>query len=193
MSIFTQWPVKMFTGGPYISQDFGVPNTWENPPWHKGIDIAAALGTAIVAPCDMFIVWAGGQPFGYGNTWEMIPGSTASGNCIIGQPPAPHTATQTSFSHMQNIYVKPGDWVRAGQIIGTMGSTGNSSGPHLHWEVFIDYAEGVYPEGTFYGRVNPREYFKTVTSVPIGTGGKGEIVLGPTYVPLIPGISALSK
>ena len=175
MTVFTRWPVD----NPRITQDFGVPNTWENPPWHKGIDIGGPIGTPIYAPCDMFIVWAGGQPFGYGNTWEMIPGSQASGNCIIGQPPAPHTAFQTSFSHLSEILVSPGQWVTAGTLIGLMGSTGNSSGSHLHWEAFIDYNEGSYPAGTFYGRVNPRGYFTTVTVVPITTGGKGSAATEP--------------
>ncbi|MHA7210785.1 M23 family metallopeptidase [Arthrobacter sp. MDT1-65] len=179
------------SNGPYISQDFGNVNTWEAQP-HAGIDIAGPMGTPMFAPCDMFIVWAGGQPFGYGNTWEMIPGSPASGNCIIGQPPAPHTAAQTSFSHMESIAVSVGQWVTEGTYLGTMGSTGNSSGPHVHWELFIDYAEGIYPAGTFYGRVDPLDYFTTATVVPIGTGGKGDSSLGaPVAVELIPGVSGL--
>lgn len=190
MTVFTQWPCAM-GGLVYVSQRFGVTNTWENPPWHKGVDIAAPLGTPIFAPCDAFVVWASGQPFGYGNTWEMIPGSRDSGNCIILQPPAPHTAFQTSLSHCENIYVKAGQWVRAGEIIGTIGSTGNSSGPHTHWEAFIDYAEGIYPAGSFYGRMNPLDYFSAVTVVPVGTGGKGDSSLG-VPMQLIPGISELS-
>lgn len=147
------------------------------------------MGTPIYAPCDAFVVWASGQPFGYGNTWEMIPGNPNSGNCIILQPPAPHTAFQTSLSHCQEIYVQSGQWVTAGTLIGTVGSTGNSTGPHIHWEAFIDYAEGVYPAGTFYGRVDPLDYFSTVTVVPIGTGGKGDAPLGetPTRTLLFPG------
>lgn len=189
MTIFGRHPLD----NPRITQKFGVANTWEDPPWHKGVDEAADLGTPLYAPCNMFIVWAGGQPFGYGNTWEMIPGSRASGNCIIGQPPAPHTAAQTSFSHMQDIYVEPGQWLREGDLMGTLGSTGNSSGPHVHWELFIDYAEGVYPPGTFYGRVDPLEYFRTVTNVPIGTGGKGDASLGVPLAPqlLIPNLPHL--
>lgn len=187
MSIFTRWPVD----NPVITQEFGNVNSWEDHP-HAGTDIGMPYGTPIYAPCDMFIVWAGGQPFGYGNTWEQIPGSQASGNCIIGQPPAPHTAAQTSFSHCQDIYVTPGQWVTAGTLIGTIGSTGNSSGPHTHWELFIDYAEGVYPPGTFYGRVNPLDYFTTATTVPIGTGGKGDSSLGaPVEEELIPGVPGL--
>lgn len=169
MTAFVRHPVD----NPVISQPFGAPNDWENPPWHKGIDYAAPAGTPIYAPCDGFVVWASGQPFGYGNTWEMIPGSGNSGNCVIIQPPAPHTSLQTSFSHMSGITVSAGQWVTAGALIGYVGNTGFSFGAHLHWEAFIDYAEGSYPAGTFYGRVNPLDYFSTATVVPIGTGGKG--------------------
>lgn len=169
MTVFVRHPVD----NPVISQQFGAKNDWENPPWHKGIDYAAAEGTPIYAPCDGFVVWASGQPFGYGNTWEMIPGSGNSGNCVILQPPAPHTAMQTSFSHMSRIAVSAGQWVTAGTLLGYVGNTGFSFGSHLHWEAFIDYAEGAYPAGTFYGRVNPLDYFSTATVVPVGTGGKG--------------------
>ncbi|WP_066298815.1 M23 family metallopeptidase [Arthrobacter luteolus] len=178
MTIFDRWPVALADGA-YISQDFGVENTWESPPWHKGIDIAAPAGTPIVAPCDGFVVWASFGTFPPGNTWEMIPFNGGSGGCTILQPSAPGaSAIQTSFSHQSRIDVKPGDFVRAGQIIGAVGSTGNSSGPHTHWEAFIDYAEGIYPAGTFYGRVNPRDYFTTSTVIALGTGGKGTVPAG---------------
>lgn len=169
MTVFGRFPVD----NPRITQRFGSPNDWESPPWHKALDLGGNLGEPIYAPCDAFVVWASGAPFGYGNTWEQIAGSGNAGNCIILQPPAPHTALQTSLCHLSEILVTPGQWVTEGQLIGRMGSTGFSFGVHLHWEVFIDYAEGAYPEGTFYGRVDPLEYFKTVNTVPITTGGKG--------------------
>lgn len=170
MSVFVRHPVD----NPRISQQFGQANTWENPPWHKGIDYAAPQGTPIYAPCDGFIVWASFDTFPPGNTWEMIPYNPGSGGCTILQPSDPNaTALQTSFSHQSRIDVKPGQFVKAGQVIGAVGTTGNSTGPHLHWEVFIDYSEGAYPVGTFYGRVNPLEYFSTATVVPFGSGGKG--------------------
>lgn len=187
MTVFDRWPVDLVR----ITQDWAETNTWENPPWHKGIDIGGTTATAIYAPCDMFIVHASFAPFAYGNTWEQIPNSTNSGGCIIGQPPAPHTAFQTSFSHLSQILVSPGQWVTAGTLIAYMGTTGNSSGVHLHWECFIDYAEGVYPPGTFYGRVDPKEFFKTVTVVPVvNTGGKGSTTTQARQL-LIPGVPDL--
>ena len=168
MTVFIRHPVD----SPRITQPFGAKNTWEAQP-HLGVDYGAPEGTPIYAPCDGFVVWASFNVFPAGNTWEMIPGSPNSGGCVIIQPPAPHTALQTSFSHMSEVLVKPGQWVTAGTMIGRVGNTGFSFGAHLHWEAFIDYAEGVYPAGTFYGRVNPLDYFNTATVVPLGTGGKG--------------------
>lgn len=168
MTVFVRHPVD----NPRITQPFGAKNTWEAQP-HMGVDYGAPEGTPIYAPCDGFVVWASFDVFRHGNTWEMIPGSGNSGGCVIIQPPAPHTALQTSFSHMSAIYVKPGQWVTAGTMIGRVGNTGFSFGAHLHWEAFIDYAEGVYPVGTYWGRVNPLDYFTTATIVPLGTGGKG--------------------
>lgn len=174
MSVFDCWPVTPGKGGAWISQEIFTRNSWEVNP-HQGLDIAAAGGTPIVAPCDGFIVWASFSPFPPGNTWEMIAGNPGSGGCTILQPLAPHTAIQTSFSHQSRIIVTPGQFVRAGQVIGYVGTTGNSSGNHLHWEAFIDYAEGVYPPGTFYGRVDPRHYMKGASSGGIiTTGGKGD-------------------
>lgn len=181
MSVFSRHPVDMPPG--WISQKFWAPNSWEGN--HKGLDIAAPHGSPIYAPCDGFIVWASFDPFLPGNTWEMIAGSRASGGCTIIQPTGPHTALQTSISHQSYIAVRPGQFVKAGQVIGAVGSTGNSSGPHVHWEAFIDYAEGLYPPGTFYGRVNPLDYFSTATTVPVvDTGGKGSGAAGrPLLIP----------
>ena len=43
----------------------------------------------------------------------------------------------SAYSHLTDIAVKPGQWVHKGQLLGTMGTTGQSTGPHLHWEVVV--------------------------------------------------------
>jgi murein DD-endopeptidase MepM/ murein hydrolase activator NlpD len=94
------------------------------PRWgrlHAGIDIAAPTGTAIRAADTGQVVIAGWQG-GYGNY-----------TCIR------HTRTlSTCYGHQSRILVAPGQTVFQGNIIGAVGSTGNSTGPHLHFEVRIN-------------------------------------------------------
>lgn len=85
---------------------------------HSGIDIAASVGTPIYAANGGPILYAGWNNWGYGNT------------VVIG-----HGAFSTLYGHMSSIAARCGQSVGAGQIIGYVGSTGNSSGPHLHFEL----------------------------------------------------------
>ena len=85
---------------------------------HNGIDFGARWGTPIVAAADGHVVragWAGG----YGQQVRL-----AHGEGMV-----------TSYSHMSRIVVPPGAFVSQGQLIGYVGSTGLSTGPHLHYEV----------------------------------------------------------
>lgn len=89
--------------------------------FHQGIDIAAPTGTPIRAAAAGKVVRAG--PCGtYGNIVELDHGGGAS----------------TLYAHCSRVLVKAGDRVRAGQKIADVGSTGLSTGPHLHFEVSID-------------------------------------------------------
>ena len=85
---------------------------------HSGIDFAASRGTPIQAAADGVVVHSG-RAGGYGNQVRI---RHADG-------------TVTSYSHMANIHVAAGTAVAQGQVIGTVGSTGLSTGPHLHYEV----------------------------------------------------------
>ncbi|GGB28696.1 peptidase M24 [Sphingomonas metalli] len=86
---------------------------------HKGMDIAAPYGTPILAARDGTVASAG-RNAGYGNFVKLNhPGGLASG-----------------YGHMSRIAVRGGQQVRQGQVIGYVGSTGLSTGPHLHWEVW---------------------------------------------------------
>jgi len=85
---------------------------------HAGLDLAAAYGSPIVAAADGRVVsagWAGG----YGN---LVRIAHAGG-------------LQTMYGHMSRIAARSGESVRQGQLIGYVGSTGLSTGPHLHYEV----------------------------------------------------------
>ena len=85
---------------------------------HKGIDFGARWGTPIHAAADGQVLragWAGG----YGRQVRLAHGSGLA----------------TSYSHLNSLAVTPGTLVRQGQLIGTVGSSGLSTGPHLHYEV----------------------------------------------------------
>lgn len=100
------WPT---TG--YISQYF-----WG---YHRGLDIASPSGTPIVAADSGTVVFAGWSNQGYGNLVIID-----HGNGFL-----------TYYGHHSLIVVENGMWVGQGQLIGYMGSTGKSTGPHLHLEV----------------------------------------------------------
>ncbi|WP_258042813.1 M23 family metallopeptidase [Sphingomonas sp. NBWT7] len=86
---------------------------------HKGLDLAAPSGTPIYAPIDGRVAMAG-RNRGYGNFIKLDHGSgVASG-----------------YGHLSRFAVSSGQRVQRGQIIGYVGSTGLSTGPHLHWEVW---------------------------------------------------------
>lgn len=86
--------------------------------FHQGIDIAAVRGTPIEAAAAGTVVFAGRNK-GYGN---MVMVEHADGR-------------RTLYAHAQSLFVKAGDTVAAGQAIAAVGSTGHSTGPHLHFEI----------------------------------------------------------
>ncbi len=85
--------------------------------FHRGIDVAAVSGTAIRAAADGRVSYAGWRG-GYGRQVAL----------------AHEGGLATSYSHMSRILAHPGDSVRRGQVIGFVGSSGLSTGPHLHFE-----------------------------------------------------------
>lgn len=86
---------------------------------HRGVDIAAPSGTAVYSSAEGEVLRLGRQPEGYGNFIEMRH---------------PNGMT-TLYAHLSRIDVASGDRVLAGERIGLVGSTGYSTGPHLHFEV----------------------------------------------------------
>jgi murein DD-endopeptidase MepM/ murein hydrolase activator NlpD len=89
---------------------------------HPGIDLSGAYGTAIYATADGTVLRAGWNNGGYGNLVELDHGRGIT----------------TRYGHMSAILVSAGQHVTRGQQIGRMGSTGRSTGNHLHYEVRID-------------------------------------------------------
>ena len=111
------WPVKGRISGVYGSQRFynGEPR---RP--HFGIDIAAPRGTEVIAPAP-------------GRVTLAEPDMYFEGGLIF----IDHGLKLTSaYMHLDTLRVKPGDEVRTGDVIATVGSTGRSTGPHLDWRMF---------------------------------------------------------
>jgi murein DD-endopeptidase MepM/ murein hydrolase activator NlpD len=86
--------------------------------WHTGVDLSASVGAPVKAANGGVVIFAGWNSWGYGNTIVLSHG--------------PFT---TLYGHLSSINVGCGQIVSAGQLIGGVGSTGNSSGPHLHFEI----------------------------------------------------------
>lgn len=89
---------------------------------HAGIDLAGPLGTPIYATADGIVQRAGWNNGGYGNFIELDHGKGIA----------------TRYAHMSAVLAKSGQQIRRGDLIGRMGSTGRSTGSHLHYEVRID-------------------------------------------------------
>ena len=91
---------------------------WGGTRFHNGLDIAAPFGTRIVAADGGEVILA--------KWWDGY------GKAVVVQ----HTHNRsTVYGHMSRLYVKQGDEVQQGQLIGLVGSTGYSTGPHLHFEI----------------------------------------------------------
>jgi murein DD-endopeptidase MepM/ murein hydrolase activator NlpD len=106
-----------------VSSTFGWrqdPLTGE-PTFHQGIDIAVAYGHDVKAAASGVVSFAGIQN-GYGNT------------VVIDH----EGGRQTRYAHLSQEFVRPGDRVIEGQVLGKSGNSGRSTGPHLHFEMLID-------------------------------------------------------
>lgn len=88
------------------------------PKKHRGIDFAGKIGTELMAVAPGRVVSAG-ERVGYGTTVEIDHG----------------LGFTTLYAHLSQILVSRGDWVRPGTVIGLAGSSGRSTGPHLHYEI----------------------------------------------------------
>ena len=89
-----------------------------NPAWHSGVDFAGKENSDIVAVAAGVVTWAG-ERYGYGNMVEINHGGNMA----------------TRYAHANKLLVGVGDVVEKGQTVALMGSTGRSTGPHVHFEV----------------------------------------------------------
>ncbi|WP_377269957.1 M23 family metallopeptidase [Peterkaempfera sp. SMS 1(5)a] len=122
--------------GTRLSQPFGVPNSGYAAGYHTGMDFAVSTGTPLYAVGNATVVsagWAGA----YGNSVTL---RLADGHYAL-------------YAHMSSLGVVAGETVSAGEQIGRSGSTGNSTGPHLHLEIRTTNSYGAV--------INPATYLQS--------------------------------
>ncbi|MEH2261372.1 M23 family metallopeptidase [Nostoc sp.] len=112
-----------------MSTNYGVRRyyngTFAKDYYHRGLDYAGAAGSAVIAPASGRVALVG----------RVSQGFRIHGN-VVG---IDHGQGVTSiFMHLSRINVKEGDFVKAGQLIGAVGSTGAATGPHLHWGLYVN-------------------------------------------------------
>ncbi len=113
--------------------------------FHKGVDFHANVGDPVLSVADGVVSYAGVRG-GYGNVVDVD-----HGNGYV-----------TRYAHNSRLVVKVGDLVRAGQQVAKAGSSGRSTGAHVHFEVWAN------------GRVvNPRKFLGDTAATPVGRRGRG--------------------
>jgi murein DD-endopeptidase MepM/ murein hydrolase activator NlpD len=110
--------------------------------FHRGVDISSEIGTRIMAPADGIVTFSD-MMNGYGRTVMIDHGNGIS----------------TLYGHMSGFAVSPGQLVHRGDTVGYVGSSGRSTGPHLHYEVRI-----------FNTPVNPHKYLRFTFSQQVASG-----------------------
>lgn len=130
----TETPVAAVSNIGLITPVYGLITSRFGARWggtHSGLDIATSAGTTIAAAAGGTVTFSSNSGNGYGNYIIISHGN----------------GVQTLYAHCSTLYVKQGQTVSQGEAIATVGSTGNSTGNHLHFEIRVDGAA-----------VNPQTY-----------------------------------
>ncbi len=114
---------------------------YKTPKFHYGLDFAAPQGTPIYATADGTVTTAGSTGNGYGN------------HVIINHG----YGYETLYGHMVRVKARNGQVVKRGEVIGWVGSTGKSTGPHCHYEVH-KYGSKIDPIYFFYNDLTPEQF-----------------------------------
>jgi len=126
---------------------------------HNGVDYGCPTGTHVKAAASGVVVLAGWDETGYGNRVKLD-----------------HGGYETIYAHLSTVVAKRGQMVEVGEMIGASGSTGFSSGPHLHFELRVPETKSIdYPQGA----MNPLMFMLALTPInpplPEGRGAGGEV------------------
>ena len=126
-----------------IASGFGtrIDPVYKVPKFHAGLDFAAPIGTPIYATADGVVTDAGYNSGGYGNRVIIDHGY----------------GYETLYGHMYSIKTRVGAKIKRGEVIGYVGSTGKSTGPHCHYEVHRG-GTPVDPVYYFYNDLTPEQY-----------------------------------
>ena len=126
-----------------VASGFGyrVDPVYKTIKFHAGLDFAAPQGTPIYATADGTVTTAGNTGNGYGNHVVINHGY----------------GYETLFGHMVRVKVRAGEKVRRGEVIGWVGSTGKSTGPHCHYEVHKN-GQKMDPVYFFYNDLTPAQF-----------------------------------
>lgn len=137
-----------------IASGFGqrIDPVYGTPKAHKGLDFAAPQGTPIYATGDGVVKLAGYSESGYGN------------HVIINHG----YGYETLYGHMVKVKARQGQKVTRGEVIGWVGSTGKSTGPHCHYEVHIN-GNAVDPVYFFYNDLNAEQYDQLLKLAAMGS------------------------
>lgn len=131
----------------HIASGFGyrIDPIYKTPKMHTGLDFASAIGTPIYATGNGTVSYTGFEEKGYGNHVIIDHGY----------------GYQTLYGHMVRIKVRPGQRVKRGEVIGWVGSTGKSTGPHCHYEVMRN-GQKIDPIHYFFNDLTAVEYERLV-------------------------------
>lgn len=126
-----------------IASGFGyrIDPVYKTTKFHAGLDFSAPQGTPIYATANGTVTTAGSTGNGYGNHVVINHGY----------------GYETLYGHMVRVKVRNGQEIRRGEVIGWVGSTGKSTGPHCHYEVH-KYGEKIDPIYFFYNDLSPEQF-----------------------------------
>jgi murein DD-endopeptidase MepM/ murein hydrolase activator NlpD len=126
-----------------VASGFGsrIDPVYKTVKFHAGLDFASPQGTPIYATADGRVTTAGNRGNGFGNYVEINHGYSY----------------ETLYGHMVRVKVRVGQMVKRGEVIGWVGSTGKSTGPHLHYEVHKN-GRPIDPIYFFYNDLTPEQY-----------------------------------
>ncbi len=137
-----------------IASGFGmrIDPVYGTPKMHKGLDFTAPQGTPVYATGDGVVVESGFSEDGYGNKVVINHGY----------------GYETLYGHMVKVKAKNRQKVKRGEIIGWVGSTGKSTGPHCHYEVHVNGQE-VDPVYFFYNDLTPEQFDRLLKIASTGS------------------------